>query len=125
MHPYTMHKQHLDDFSNINPYRTDEVLPFGFSTTRRRWLCDPQSGGKFTAYPLNLVEIYLQELLISSSSKAKLFFINKLEMSWNGGQWNHGCVTRASYSSEWKGFHCTGKRIGLNNNCNQSFQGAV
>jgi hypothetical protein len=76
-----MHKQHLDGFSNINPYRTDEVLPFGFSTTRRRWLCDPQSGGKFTAYPLKLVEHFLQVLLISSALKAKLFSINKLEMN--------------------------------------------
>jgi hypothetical protein len=58
--------------------------------------------------------------------KEKLFSINKLEILWNGGQWNHGCVTRASYSSEWKGFHCTRKvKLGLNNNCTQSFQGAI
>jgi hypothetical protein len=69
---------------------------------------------------------YLWILPFSSTLKEKLFFINKLEILWNGGQWNHGCVTRASYSSEWKGFHCTRKvKLGLNNNYTQSFQGAI
>jgi hypothetical protein len=68
-------------------------------------------------------------LLISSASKAKLFSINKPEMNWNGGRWNHGCL----YLVLWPGpgevveipLCQESKPWKLMNNYNQSFQGAV